>query len=82
MITAYPTAVKSVDSEGNLPLHLSLHSGKSWFEDGVKDLIHVAPETICTRDKDGSPPAMIAAPKCDLTTLYELMSRDPECGSG
>lgn len=81
MITACPSAVKLADPEGNLPLHLSLRSGKSWYEDGVSDLINVAPSTISARDENNAPPVMLAAQKGDLTTIYILLSKNPDCVS-
>ena len=79
IMTSYPDAIRSVDAAGNLPLHLSLRSGKSWFQDGVKNLVDIAPETIYKRDNEGIPPVMLAAHKCDLSSIYLLLRESPDC---
>lgn len=72
------------DSNGNLPLHLSLRSGKTWCT-GVRELIQIAPSTLDVKDKATSLyPFMLAATgeseiptSQKLTTIYELLRRDP-----
>jgi len=72
------------DSNGNLPLHLSLRSGKTWCT-GVRELIQTAPSTLDVKDKTTSLyPFMLAAtgePVIStgqkLTTIYELLRRNP-----
>jgi len=73
-----PEAAKVADSNGSLPLHLSLSSGKSW-NDGVKELFEAAPHSLQTMDQDGLPPVIIASSggRCDLTTIFELLRNDP-----
>lgn len=78
---AHPESVTTCDAEGNLPLHLSLLSGKSWCDDGIKELLMMSPETISMRDKDGAPPALLAAGRCDLTTIFLMIRKNPGCTS-
>lgn len=81
MIRAHPVSVKTCGADGNLPLHLSLRSGKSWCDDGIKELIMLSPETVSARDKDGAPPALLAAESCDLTTIFLMIRKNPGCTS-
>lgn len=74
-----PSAAKLHDANGSYPLHLSLYSGKHWFNDGVKEIFEAAPETLALRDGQGFTPATIASigNGCDLTTIFELLRHDP-----
>lgn len=79
LIEIYPDAAKVEDSNGSLPLHLSLHAGKKWFDDGINELFEVAPEALSLRDNQGLTPVMIASSvkECDLTTIFELFRNSP-----
>ena len=78
LLKLYPEAAKVKDSCGTLPLHLSLHAGKKWFNDGIKELFEAAPEALDARDNRGLSPVMIASSvkQCDLTTIFELLRND------
>ena len=79
LVDIYPGAAKVKDSNGSLPLHLSLHAGKQWFNDGIKELFEAAPEALNIRDNGGLTPVMIASSMkgCNLTTIFELMRNGP-----
>ena len=58
---AYPEAASIPDPYGDLPLHLSLHAGKTW-DTGVKEIFEAAPHTIHEQDRTSRDfPFMIAA---------------------
>ena len=78
LLKLHPRAAKVKDSSGSLPLHLSLHAGKKWFNDGIKELFEAAPEALDVRDSQGLSPIMIASSvkQCDLTTIFELLRND------
>lgn len=78
LISINPGATKEVDSLGCLPLHLSLHAGKSWFTGGVKEIFQSAPEAILVRDGNKMHPLMIAIERCDLSTVYKLFRKSPD----
>mmetsp|Transcript_7350 Transcript_7350/g.8535 ORF Transcript_7350/g.8535 Transcript_7350/m.8535 type:complete len:147 (+) Transcript_7350:303-743(+) len=60
-LLAYPKAASIPDSFGNLPLHLSLRAGKTWFT-GVKEIFEAAPHAIHVQDRTSCQfPFMIAA---------------------
>lgn len=79
LVEIYPDAAKVQDSNGSLPLHLSLYAGKKWFNDGIKELFEAAPEALSFRDHQGLTPVMIAASVegCDLTTIFQLLRNGP-----
>ncbi len=74
-----PNAAKLPDTKASYPLHLSLYSGKHWFNDGIKEIFEAAPETLVLRDMRGFTPATIASigNECDLMTIFELIRHDP-----
>ena len=62
-LLAYPKAASIPDSSGNLPLHLSLRAGKTWFT-GIKEIFEAAPYAIHVQDRTSRQfPFMIAASK-------------------
>ena len=84
---ANPSAANVKDSQGNLPLHLSLKSGKSWST-GVRNLVETAPFALGIADEETNMyPFMLAAKKSHsdekldrgqkLNTIYELLCRSP-----
>ena len=63
VLTTNPQAASKPDRYGNLPLHVSLHTGKTWNA-GVKEIFEAAPYAIDVRDhKSQQYPFMIAAYK-------------------
>ncbi len=87
MLAVNPSAANVKDSEGNLPLHLSLKSGKTWST-GINELVKAAPFAIGAMDEESSMfPFMLAAegknsdgtldPGQKLSTIYELLRRGP-----
>ena len=77
MLHLNPDAAGIVDSEGSLPLHLCLESGKSWFSGGVKELFLAAPSASLRTDKHHRSALMIATEKCDLTSIFEILRANP-----
>ena len=82
-----PSAASAHDAQGNLPLHLSLKSGKYWST-GIRELIDAAPSTLGAIDEEtGIFPFMLAAEAKEsdeslnagqkLTTIFELLKRGP-----
>jgi ankyrin repeat protein len=87
VLAVNPSAANVKDSEGNLPLHLSLKSGKTWST-GINELVKAAPFAIGAMDEESSMfPFMLAAegknsdgtldPGQKLSTIYELLRRGP-----
>ena len=87
ILAVNPQAASIKDAEGNLPLHLSLKSQKTWCT-GVQELIAAAPFALEVRDGESNMfPFMLAAegkesdetlnPGQKLTTVYELLRRGP-----
>ena len=71
-----PKAAEVADSNGSLPLHLSLSAGKSWYSDGIEELCNIVPEALHVINNEGLTPIMIAAAstsECDLTTVFQLL---------
>ena len=62
-LRVYPKAASIPDSSGNLPLHLSLRAGKTWYT-GVKEIFEAAPYAIHVQDRISHQfPFMITASK-------------------
>lgn len=87
ILAVNPSAAKVRDSEGSLPLHLSLRTGKAWST-GISELTDAAPFALRVVDNTkGTFPFMLAAEYRDsdetlnagqkLTTIYELLKREP-----
>lgn len=67
VLNAYPEAASVPDYNGNLPLHASLHAGKTW-DNGIKEIFEAAPQAIHVQDCRSSHfPFMIAAYDKDET---------------
>ena len=69
------------DHDGRFPLHLALHSGKSW-DVSVRDIFEAAPDVINVCDsKSGLFPFMIAASqKPALNIIDPNEGKDEEIG--
>jgi len=63
ILIAHPEAASIPDRVGNLPLHISLRAGKTWYT-GVKEIFEAAPNAIHVQDRTWCQfPFMIAASK-------------------
>ena len=61
VLTTNPQAASKLDRYGNLPLHVSLHTGRTW-DSGIREIFEAAPHSINVRDhKSRQYPFMIAA---------------------
>jgi hypothetical protein len=67
------------DSQGRLPLHLAIASGKRWSE-GVKAILEAYPDALSHKDvQTNLHPFLQAAvgPRADTGTILELLRKDP-----
>ena len=76
VLNAYPEAASIPDNLGNLPLHLSLRAGITWYT-GVKEIFEAAPHAIYVQDRTSLEfPFMIAAARkfddnCCIYHIFE-----------
>jgi ankyrin repeat protein len=79
LIQASSDAACVHDSEGRLPLHLAITSGKRWGE-GVKAILEAYPDALTFADsRTGLHPFLQAAvgERADCGTILELLRKDP-----
>jgi len=74
---AYNKGASTLDSEGNLPLHSAILSGKKMI-DGVRSLIQAAPMALSTRNMAYRLyPFQVAAMSDDLSLTLDLLLANP-----
>ena len=82
----FPGGARCLDTEGCLPLHYAVSTGKAWIE-GVKQLVMAAPMTLIARDgKHYMYPVMLAAMEENntLDVVFRLLQANPtvvQCGN-
>lgn len=66
LLEVYPQAATIPDSDGDLPLHLCLFTGKTW-DTGIKEVLEADPDSNLMQDRKSHLfPFMIAASKHDI----------------
>jgi hypothetical protein len=81
LVTKYPAATSSFDSDYKLPLHYAICSGRD-FNDGLNALVKFNSLALSTKCKQTNlfPFMMAAENQCSsINSIYGLLRADPNC---